>query len=71
MSEKTATPFVHVVQRAGITASKQICPSAPIFQNFILKASVTPSAVTHKGMAIFTVSRKAMLLPSAPDTMVP
>ena len=24
MSEKTATPFVHVVQRAGITASKQI-----------------------------------------------
>jgi hypothetical protein len=45
-------------------APTQIWPSAPMFQKRILKASVTPRAETHRGMAILTVSRREMCCPA-------
>ena len=48
-------------------APTHICPSAPIFQKRILKASVTPSEVMSRGMVSLTVSSMLMREPSEPE----
>ena len=51
-------------------APAMICPSAPMFQNFILNASVTPSDAINSGIAIFTVAWMAIPLLRAPVIIV-
>ena len=47
-----------------------ICPSAPMFQNRILKASVTPSAEMSRGIITLMVPWKAILLRNAPSKIL-
>ena len=51
-------------------APMQIWPSAPMFQNFILNASVTPRATMASGTAFRTTLARAVFLASAPFSMV-
>jgi len=50
-------------------APAMICPSAPMFQNFIRKAGAMATAAPSRGRAILTVSALAVLVASAPATM--
>ena len=53
------------------TAPAVIWPSAPMFQNFILKQGAMARAVPSRGTAMRAVCRMAVGLPSAPERMVP
>ena len=48
-------------------APTRICPSAPMFQNFMRNASEMPMEVMSSGTAIFTVSRATVGEPQAPE----
>ena len=51
------------------TAPARICPSPPMFQNFILKAKEIPIAVIRRGTAFLIVSWITVLDPHAPFTI--
>ena len=47
----------------------RIWPSAPMFQNFIIKAGAMATAAPSRGTAIFTVSRRPVWVPREPRIM--
>jgi len=59
---KSATPLAANPPMAS-------CPSAPMFQNSIRKATETPSPQSIKGIALTMVSENSYLPPKAPLTM--
>ena len=63
MLGKTIKPVPNIVVAS---APKYNCPSAPIFQNFALKAIEAAKPVKIIGVALASVSAKAFFDPKAP-----
>jgi hypothetical protein len=55
--------------KLAANAPIMICPSAPMFQNFILKATAMPRDAMVRGMAFTITSLNLYLEPKAPLSM--